>query len=256
MRSDPLPSAEAPAWSTLDELSLWVIAIAGAALMLLVGVAAAAIPTLCVAALVSITMRATPMPLAMLRALAVLAGVAIAVTVAHPSPRLDALTVAALLLTAVLAIPMGLLSRTASGRAVAEHQQARRRTIELEEQARLATRRMQDFLASSDEVYFETDDKVRLRYVSESCERATGLAPHRLLGLDALDIAERFLGRYGRLASCGAGMRRRKIIHGLRIAYCDGRGARRILRVDAVPRFGRFGRFSGYRGVLNVSGSR
>lgn len=256
VRSDTVLHHQRPAWSRLDELSLWVIALASAALMLLIGVAAAAIPTLCVAALVSITARATPMPLTMLRGLAALALIATLVTAKHPSSRLDALTVGALLLIAFVAVPMGRLSRSVSGRAVADHLAARRRTVGLEEQARLATRRMHDFFASSDEVYFETDDKVRLRYVSESCERATGVSPHRLLGLDALDIAERFLGRYGRLARCGAWMGRHKIIHGHRIAFCDSHGARRYFTVDAVPRYGRFGRFTGYRGVINVSRRR
>jgi PAS domain-containing protein len=256
LASDSEPSDDRSTWSTLDERSLWAIALAGAALMALVGVAVAVVPILGVAALVLMVARPLPFPPTTSRAMAIVAGATAVVVVIRPAAYPDAIAIGALLLEALLAIGLGRLSHGALARAAEEHRKLRRKTLALEERARLAGCRMRDFLASTDEICFETDERIRLRYLSEACERATGVPPHRLLDLDPLDLAERFLGRYGRLACCGASMRQRRIIRGLRFAFCDADGGRRFLRVDAVPRYGHYGRFIGYRGVLRVSGRR
>jgi hypothetical protein len=122
--------------------------------------------------------------------------------------------------------------------AVAGYQTARARVIELG--------------ATVDNVYWETDAAMRLRFLSRGFAKAGGKVPRMrmLLGYDPIDVAERLLGRYGRMPALLARMRNQEAISGMRMAWRDEAGNLRTSSIYGYPQFDPEGRLVRYRGVV------
>ena len=122
--------------------------------------------------------------------------------------------------------------------AVAGYQSARARVIELG--------------ATVDNVYWETDAAMRLRFLSRGFAKAGPKVPkmRQLLGYDPIDVAERLLGRYGRMHALLARMRNHEPINGMRMAWRDEAGNLRTSSIYGYPQFEVDGRLARYRGVV------
>jgi PAS domain-containing protein len=256
------PDAEAPAgpqpvelWHAPDaswEVFAGVAAgVAAATALIPMGAALAAVATLVVAALGAYALL--PVRAAAYTALGVLAAGAALLAFA---PVVAPWTVGALTTYVVFAVAcfaaalLGRATRTVLDSLVAQRDAALVDRRLAKDRSREATARLLDLAASVDELLWETDAALRLRYVSGTLERSTGIPPDQVLGQNPLDLAEKLAGRPGRFAACVARMRERRPIRGLRLLWQDRAGARHVWCVHGTPLFDDDGHFVRYRGVV------
>ena len=248
---------DADALSAGAYVAIWILALLACAALIALDATPAALVVLALSAVAASIARPRE-PIDVRARIAIASGVAgvllAALLASDPVAQVE--TVLAFVPIAALCALLGAWSRERIERMVDEQDRAFDVLVANERRARVAMIRMQDLRETVDEAHWEADDKLRLRYVSPAFERIAELPPQSVLGLDPLDIAERYLGRYGRVGVCAARMESRAILDRVRLVWCDRARRRRYVTVCGVPRFSDAGAFVGYRGVMFAASRR
>ncbi|MEE4300210.1 MAG: ATP-binding protein [Pseudomonadales bacterium] len=118
---------------------------------------------------------------------------------------------------------------------------------ELVRQLEASEARVRGFADAASDLYFETDEAVRITWVSERVEAITGFPPHMIVGRSFREVVEDLGVEFPReqaeqIWSC-------QPFRDLVITLPRPDGAERRLRVSGVPMFDAQGLFTGYRGV-------